>query len=113
LEINIQDANLHGKRYGTSPKGPPDNFHQTYAHYDLALNPEFMTRIQIHHDMNFNPEMFINKLQMLASTAVSNKHKFSWFIQWNESNVLKEANKIPKQGFSNTTVDQLLHKATF
>jgi len=78
--------------------------------YDLALIPEFMTRIQIHYDMNSNFEMFINKLQMLASTAVSNKHKFAWFIRWN---VLKEANKIPKQGFSNTTIDQWLHKATF
>jgi ribose 5-phosphate isomerase RpiB len=63
--------------------------------------------------MNSNLEMFINKLQMLASTTVSNKHKFVLFIQWNESNVLKEAKKILKQGFSNTIVDQWLHKATF
>jgi len=81
--------------------------------YDLALSPKFMIQIQIHYDMNSNPKMFINKLQMLASIAISNKHKLAWFIQWNESNVLKETNKIPKQGFSNKIFFQWLHKATF
>jgi hypothetical protein len=81
--------------------------------YDLALGPEFLKQIQVHYDMNSEPKMFIEKLQMLASTQVSNEQKVSWLKLWNQFGVLKEAMKFPKQGFSDGTFDKWLHKATF
>jgi hypothetical protein len=52
-------------------------------------------------------------MKMLASSIVSNEQKVSWLMNWNEFSVLKEAKKFPKQGFSNSTFDGWLHKATF
>jgi hypothetical protein len=63
--------------------------------------------------MDLKPEMFIEKLQMLACTQVSNEHKVSWLKLWNQFGVLEEVVKFPKQGFSDGTFDKCLHKATF
>jgi hypothetical protein len=38
---------------------------------DLALDTDFFQEIQVHYDMNFGLEMFIEKLQMLAYMCVS------------------------------------------
>ncbi len=66
---------------------------------DSALGLDFFKEIQVHYDMNSEPKMFTKKLQMLAYSCVTPQYKLSWLKTWNESNVLKEANKFPKQGF--------------
>jgi hypothetical protein len=63
--------------------------------------------------MNSELEMFTKKLQMLAFSCVTPRQKLSWFKKWNELNVLREAKKFPKQGFSDEQFDKWLHKATF
>jgi len=50
---------------------------------------------------------------MLACTHVTNEQKVSLLKIWNQSNVLKEAKKFPKQGFLNGAFDKWLHKTTF
>jgi hypothetical protein len=50
---------------------------------------------------------------MLTIATISNMKKVSWLIYKNESNVLREVKKIPKQGFSDSMFDKWLHKATF
>jgi hypothetical protein len=45
---------------------------------DLTLCLEFLKQIQIHYDMNLEPETFIEKLQMLVSAHVSNEQKVYW-----------------------------------
>ncbi len=46
---------------------------------DLALDTDFLQEIQVHYDMNFGLEMFIEKLQMLAYMCVSLEQKVVWF----------------------------------
>jgi hypothetical protein len=46
--------------------------------------------------MNPKPEMFTEKLQMLVLAYVSTYQIFFWLKQWNQSGVLKEAQKFPK-----------------
>ncbi len=41
---------------------------------------EFLRQIRIHYDMNFDPEMLIEKLQMLSLSTISNEHKVLWFM---------------------------------
>jgi hypothetical protein len=57
--------------------------------------------------------MFIKKLQMLAYSCVIPQQQLSWLKTWNELNVLREAKKFPKQGFSVQQFDKWLHKAIF
>jgi hypothetical protein len=57
--------------------------------------------------------MLTKKLEMLAFALVTNEQKVSWLKLWNQSNVLREATKFPKHGFSDGTFDKWLHKATF
>lgn len=89
----------------------------TFTHHllvcDPSLVPKFMRQIKIHYDMNSDLEMLTEKLQMLALTTICNEQKVSWFIQWNESSVLKEVKKFLKQGFFNSTFDKWFHKVTF
>ncbi len=56
--------------------------------------------------------MLTKKLQMLAFAYVTNEHVY-WLKLWNQSGVLKEATKFPKQGFLDGTFDKWLHKTTF
>ncbi len=72
-----------------------------------------LQQIQINYDMNFEPKILTNKLQMLASLTFFNEQKVLWVMEWNESSVLRETIKFPKQGFSNFMFDKWLHMATF
>jgi hypothetical protein len=53
-----------------------DHYFAFYKHFpmcDLALGPIFLKEIQIHYDMNSNPKMLMEKLQMFVSSYVSSK----------------------------------------
>jgi hypothetical protein len=63
--------------------------------------------------MNLEPKMFIEKLRMLISTCVNTNRKLFWLKKWNQSRVLREAQKFPKHEFPNATLDKWLHKVTF
>lgn len=56
--------------------------------------------------MNSDPEMLTYKLQTLASSAIPNKQKVLWLMQWSKSNVLKQAKKFPIEGFFDSTFDR-------
>jgi hypothetical protein len=49
---------------------------------------------------------------MLVSAQVSNEQKLSWLKLWNQSEMLKEEENFPKQGFLDRIFDKWLHKAT-
>jgi hypothetical protein len=51
--------------------------------------------------------MFTKKLQILVYSCVSLDQKLTWLKQWNESNVLKEVKKFPKQDFLDIQIDIL------
>ncbi len=91
------------------PKDHNISFLQHLSICDLTFGPQFFKHIQFHYDMNLDSKMFIEKLQMLASAQVTNEQK----VSRNQSNVLKEAKKFPKQGFLDGTFDKWLHKTTF
>ncbi len=44
---------------------------------DMILSPDFLMELQVHYDMNLEPKMFIEKLQMLAYSCVIPQQKFS------------------------------------
>jgi hypothetical protein len=44
---------------------------------------------------------------------VSREQKFFWLKQWNQSSVLREAQKFPKVGMLDAIFEKLFHKATF
>jgi hypothetical protein len=46
--------------------------------------------------MNSKPKMFMKKFQLLAYCCVTPQQKLLWLKWWNESNVLREANKFPE-----------------
>jgi hypothetical protein len=55
-------------------------------HLPICNHPfgfEFLKYIQVHYNMNLEPEMFIEKLQILVSTQVMNEEKVSWLKLWN------------------------------
>jgi hypothetical protein len=80
---------------------------------DPSLGVDLLKEIHVHYDMNSERKILIEKLQMLTYSFVSTKQKLSWLKMWNESVILREANKIPKPKFSNSQFDIWLHKATF
>ncbi len=53
-------------------------FHKRLPICDLSLGPEFLQEVQIHYDMNLEPEMLIEKLQMLVLvyTLIQSKNFF-------------------------------------
>lgn len=46
-------------------------------------------------------------------SSMSKEEKVAWLRQWNESGVLREANKFPKHCFLDAQFDKWLYKATF
>ncbi len=46
-------------------------FHKWLPVCDPSLGPKFLYEVQIHYNMNLEPEMFTKKLQMLVSACVS------------------------------------------
>jgi hypothetical protein len=46
---------------------------------DPTFSPEFLKQIQIHYNMNLDPEMMTEKLQLLMSLQVNNEQKVYWF----------------------------------
>jgi hypothetical protein len=55
--------------------------------------------------------MFTKKLQMLATTTMSNELKYFGYNNWIRG--LEATNKFTTQGFFNATFDMWLHNATF
>jgi hypothetical protein len=53
-------------------------FHKRLPICDLSLGVEFLQQVQVHYNMNFDPEMMIEKLQLLVFSQVSNDQKVFW-----------------------------------
>lgn len=88
-------------------------FNKSLPMCDLVLGLEFPQQVQVHYDMNLNLKMFMETLQMLVSSQVSNKQKVFWPKHWNQSPILKEPHKFLKVDLSNVIFEKWLHKATF
>jgi hypothetical protein len=81
---------------------------------DPALGPIFFwMRFKLIMIWTQNQKCSWKSSQVLAYCCVTPQQKLSWLKWWNESNVLKEANIFPKQGFSNQQFDKWQHKASF
>ncbi len=93
-----------------------DHYSTIYKHLpicDPSLGAYFLKEIQVHYDMNSEPEMLTEKFQMLTYSCVLAKQKFLWFKVWNEFVVLHESKKFPKPKFFSSQFNKWLHKATF
>jgi hypothetical protein len=53
-------------------------FHKILLVCDASLGLEFLQLVQLHHNMNLDPDLMTKKLQMLVFSQVSNKQKVSW-----------------------------------
>ncbi len=106
-------ASLSNKAMENVQKEHMTMFHKRLPVCDLALGPKILQQVWVHYNMNPNPKMMIEKLQLLVSLQVNNEQKVSWLKQWNQSSVLKEAQKFPKVKLSNAIFEKWLHKATF
>jgi hypothetical protein len=65
---------------------------------DPALGIEFLQQVHVHYNMNFNPKMMTEKLQLLVSSQVSNEQKVFWLKQWNQSFFLGKLKNFPRSG---------------
>ncbi len=66
---------------------------------DPNFGPKILHEIQAHFDNNLELGMFTKKIKMFMYSSMSKEEKVVWLKQWNESRVLKEANKFPKHCF--------------
>jgi uncharacterized lipoprotein YbaY len=55
-------------------------FHNRLPICEAVPGPKFLQQVHVHFNMNFNPEMMIEKLQLLVSSQVSNEQKVSWLM---------------------------------
>jgi hypothetical protein len=53
-------------------------FHKRLPICDPTLGIEFLQQIQVHYNINLNPEMMIEKLQLLVFSQVNNEQKVYW-----------------------------------
>jgi len=78
IEVTFQTIGTYGQGDGPSLGGSYLCLHKTLLVCDPILGLEFLKQIQIHYNMNSKLEMFTKKLQMLASTQVTNEQKVPW-----------------------------------
>ncbi len=83
-------ASLSNKAMDSVQKEYMIAFHKRLHVCDPALAPKFFQQIHVHYNMNPNPKMMIEKLQLLVSSQMSNEQKVSWLKQWNQSPVFRE-----------------------
>jgi hypothetical protein len=66
-----QQETLSNKAMDAIYKEHMTAFHKRLPICDPSLGPNFLYEVQIHYNMNPEPEMFMKKLQMLVSACVS------------------------------------------
>src|SRR5450759_3787772 len=70
-------------------------------------------QITKHWSHNLKAEMNLDKLQLIATAAVSSSAKVQWLMWWNSSTLTREALRFPKNPFSDKEFESWLNKASF
>ena len=81
----------------------------------LAFVNDYHTSKQItkHWSHNLKAEMNLDKLQLVATAAISSAVKIQWFSWWNSSTLQREALRFPKNPFSDKEFEAWLNKVSF
>ncbi len=53
-------------------------FHRRLPICDPTLGIEFLQQVQVHYNINLNPKMMTEKLQLLVFSQVNNEQKVYW-----------------------------------
>ncbi len=70
-------ASLSNKAMDSVQKEHMITFHKRLPICDPTIGPKFIQQVHVHYNMNLNPEMMTEKLQLLVSSQVSNEQKVS------------------------------------
>lgn len=73
----------------------------------------FPFQITKHWSQNLKPEMTLDKVQLVATAAVSPQFKSMWLTWWNSSALTREALHFPAAGVSDRDFEAWLNRASF
>lgn len=74
---------------------------------------KFLEQVKIHYELFDPPEMRLEKLWSMATSAMNIPTKLLWLERWNRSPRSREDLKFPKLPFNDDQFNLFLHKATF
>jgi len=81
---------------------------------DPANTAAFLAEVKTHYESrDEGVEMKLEKLWMLAVSAMDPSMKVLWLERWNQAPNLRVQLKFPKQGFNDDTFYHWLNKATW
>lgn len=80
---------------------------------DDKYDGKFIEKVKEHYEKFHPPEMLIEKLYSLATTAMDINSKLTWLDRWNWDPKSREELKFPKLKFSDEQFNTFLNKATF
>lgn len=81
---------------------------------DPIHTKEFLAQIKVHYESHdADPEMKLEKLWMLGTSAMAPSMKVFWLERWNLPQTQRVQLKFPKVGFSDIVFGEWLHKATY
>ena len=70
------------------------------------------TQVEKHYATNsLNPEMLLEKLQLITTSNASPEKKVQWLVWWNSSSLTRAARKFPASPVSENTLKGWLDKA--
>jgi hypothetical protein len=77
------------------------------------ITRQIIVQITKHWSSNLKPEMQLDKVQLVATAAVSSAVKVQWLQWWNSNSLWREALRFPKSGFMDKEFEVWLNKAAF
>ena len=70
-------------------------------------------QIESHWSKNLEPEMTLDKLQVIANSNTSSQYKVRWLKWWNASKHFRAAKKFPSRPFNINALNAFLHRAVW
>jgi hypothetical protein len=77
------------------------------------ITRQIIIQITKHWSSNLKPKMQLDKVQLVATAAVSSDVKVQWLQWWNSNSLWREALRFPKSGFMDKEFEVWLNKAAF
>jgi hypothetical protein len=77
------------------------------------ITRQIIVKITKHWSTSLKPEMQLDKVQLVATAAVSSDVKVQWLQWWNSNSLRREALRFPKSGFTDKDFEAWLNKAAF
>ena len=69
---------------------------------DPKLTPDFLEEVKAHYEKFDEPEMFQEKLYMLATSAMPSRMMVKWLQRWKSSSAIRDAHRFPKTVFADS-----------